>query len=84
MIIWKKVFHLSGSKYHSSLYTSNYKGKKLQKEVHTPVLQDYGGPKDFGKAETSYFIAGDEREFKTESELIKAIEKSQKELVKNV
>lgn len=74
MIDWQLKLHLNGEKYHSRLYRAKYKGFGIQMEVHTPVLKSFDGPKDFGKAETYYFIDGDEREFSTEEELIKAIE----------
>lgn len=75
MINWQLKLHLHGEKYHSRLYRAKYKGFGIQMEVHTPVLKSFDGPKDFGKAETYYFINSDEREFSTEEELIKAIEK---------
>lgn len=75
MINWQLKLHLNGEKYHSRLYRAKYKGFGIQMEVHTPVLKRFDGPKDFGEAETYYFIDGDEREFNTEKELIKAIEK---------
>ena len=75
MINWQLKLHLNGEKYHSRLYRAKYKGFGIQMEVHTPVLKNHGGPKDFGKAETYYFIDGIEKEFSTEEKLIKAIEK---------
>lgn len=75
MINWQLKLHLNGEKYHSRLYRAKYKGFGIQMEVHTPVLKSFDGPKDFGKAEIYYFIDSDEREFSTEEELIKAIEK---------
>lgn len=75
MINWQLKLHLNGEKYHSRLYRAKYKGFGIQMEVHTPVLKSFDGPKNFGKAEIYYFIDSDEREFSTEEELIKAIEK---------
>lgn len=72
-IDWKMIHHMSGSKYHSALYRSEFMGKKIQCEKHTPVLRDYGGPKDFGEPEIYFFIDDDEREFKTQKELINTI-----------
>ena len=45
----------------------------MRVEIVTPVLRDYGGPKDFGKPEVYFFIDGDEREFRTEKDLIAAV-----------
>lgn len=71
-INWKLITHISGTKQHSILYRSKYKGKGVQREVHTPVRKN-----GFGKAKVYYFIDDDPREFRNEEELIKALEGSE-------
>ena len=66
---WKLKFSLAGIQQHSLLYRSEYKGKGIQKEIHTPKYKS-----GFGKGKVSYFIDNDKREFKSEDELLKALE----------
>lgn len=73
MINWELMLHVSGSKYHSVLYRGGYMGKGVQCEIHTPVIDDMGGYKEFGEPERYFYIDGDEREFRRQEELIQAI-----------
>lgn len=74
MIEWQFKISVSGSKYHSRLYRGMYKGKGVQHEIHTPVI----GYFEFGEPEHYFFIDGDPREFRTEADLIKAIDEGAK------
>ena len=68
-IEWELKLSVAGIKQHSLLYRSEYKGKGIQKEVHTQKNKN-----NFGKSEVSYFIDNDKRKFKTEEELLKILE----------
>jgi hypothetical protein len=70
---WKFSGHLAMDKQYIKTYRSEVDGKGVRVEIVTPVLRDYGGPKDFGKPEVYFFIDGDEREFRTEKDLIAAV-----------
>ena len=71
-INWKMIMHLATTKEHSLLYRADYKGKGVQREIHTPVKEHC--KERFGKPKKYFFIDGDKREFKTEEELLKALE----------
>lgn len=43
---WKFSGHLSADEQHIKAYRSEVDGKGVQVEIVTPVLRDYGGPKD--------------------------------------
>lgn len=72
-IKWEMRTHVNGTEYHSLLYRAKFMQKGIQMEIYTPVTNNWGGYKEFGQAEVSFFIDGDEREFKTEEEMINAI-----------
>jgi hypothetical protein len=75
-INWEMKMHLGGEKMHSLLYRAKYLGRGVQMEIHTPVISDisdYGCFKKFGEPIVAYFIDGDERQFDSEEDLIKAI-----------
>lgn len=69
-IKWKYRMHINGTEYHSVLYRSEYMGRGVQCEIHTPVI----GFGQYGRAKRSFFIDGDEREFESEEVLRQAIE----------
>ena len=75
---WQFSHHISMDDKHIGAYRSKIDGVSVQAEIVTPVLADYGGPKEFGKEEVYFFIAGDEREFRTEKELIAAVKEGKK------
>ncbi len=66
---WEYTMHINGTKYHSIMYRSRYMDRGVQCEIHTPVL----GFGKYGKAERSFFIDGDKREFESEEALREAI-----------
>ncbi|MFW9879627.1 MAG: hypothetical protein ACFFG0_41660 [Candidatus Thorarchaeota archaeon] len=76
-INWKMNSHYSADKEHGLLYRSEFMGKGIQCEIITPVKRNIGGFKDFGKQKIYFFIDGDDREFKSEEELIDAILESE-------
>ena len=78
LLKWEFSRHVAASKKHIKAYRSEVDGKGVQAEIVTPVLRDYGGPKDFGKPEIYFFIDGDEREFRTEKDLIAAVREGKK------
>jgi hypothetical protein len=69
-IFWKLHMHLNMGHIHSLLYRSEYKGYGIQCEIHTHMKKNQRP----GKSKFYYFIDGDPREFKSEEELIKAID----------
>lgn len=75
-IKWEMRTHVNGTEYHSLLYRAKFMQKGIQMEIHTPVTNHWGDHKKFGQAEVSFFIDGDEREFKTEEEMINAIKQT--------
>lgn len=68
-IEWKMKMHMAGKDYHSLLYRAEFMGERIQCEIHTPVTKT-----GFGKAKVYFFIDGDERKYKTEEGMIKAIQ----------
>lgn len=54
-IEWKLTCHMSGTKEHSLLYRAEFMGKKIQCEIHTPVKNNRGGFKEFGKQKVYFF-----------------------------
>lgn len=73
-IKWRLVMHIGDENMHSLLFRGRFMGRGIQKEVYTPANR-FG---EFRKAETYYFIDGDEREFTTEEELIEVIRQNSK------
>ena len=69
---WTMHMHLNMSNQHSLLLRDNKLG--CQCEVYTKAKYGY----IYGKGKTYYFIDGDEREFRTEDDLIKALEEKEK------
>ena len=67
---WEFKVSLSGEKKHELLYRDDELGAQL--EIYTPV---YGGPysQRFGEEKWYYFIDNDERVFRTEAELVEAL-----------
>ena len=76
MIAWKLRSSFAGDREHSLLYRGEYKGHGVQMEIHTPVKKSkyYADLNRFGEPKTYFFIVNDDRGFKTEAELIAAIE----------
>jgi len=68
MINWEFKFHLNTEKQHSLLYRAEVNGIGVQKEVHTTFKRG-----KFDKVEVYYFIDDDDREFRSEEELLKAL-----------
>lgn len=66
---WEFRMHINGFKQHSLLHRDDK--LKIQREIYTPVDKD--GFTNSKKQKVYYFIDGDDREFKTEQELIKAL-----------
>ena len=62
---WKLHTSFSGDSHHL-LFRCEYRGRGLQKEVHTPKR---------GSQKVYYFIDGDQREFHSEEELLAALGK---------
>ncbi len=73
-ILWKLEMSIGGEKQHSLLYRSEFLGKGIQLEIHTPVKANG----EFGKARKTFFIDGDKREFKSEDEIREVITESLK------
>ena len=71
-IEWQLKMSLSGSKEHSLLYRSEYKGQGIQMEIHTPKHKNG----KFGKQKEWFFIDGDKREFENMANMIKAIDEA--------
>jgi len=66
---WEFRMHINGFKQHSLLHRDDK--LKVQREIYTPVGKD--GFTNSKKQKVYYFIDGDDREFRTEQELIKAL-----------
>jgi len=66
---WEFRMHINGFKQHSLLHRDDK--LKVQREIYTPVGKD--GFTNSKKQKVYYFIDGDNREFRTEQELIKAL-----------
>ncbi len=69
-IEWELVIHLSLDKSFARKDSALVHGVKVYKEIHTK-RDEAGFPK--GKPKTIYYMEGDERNFKTPDELIKAV-----------
>lgn len=68
-IQWKMEMSMSFDDKHSLLYRSKYMGYGIQMEINTPK-DKYD---NFGEGVSSFFIDGDEREFKTQHDMLVAI-----------
>ena len=66
---WEFRMHINGGKQHRLLHRDD--NLKVQREIYTPVGKD--GFTNSKKQKVYYFIDGDDREFRTEQELIKAL-----------
>lgn len=66
---WEFRMHINGIKEHSLLHRDDK--LKVQREIYTPVGKD--GFTNSKKQKVYYFIDGDDREFRTEQELVKAL-----------
>lgn len=67
---WRLRCHMSFTSKHSLLYRDD--DLHVQMEIHTPYRN--GVP---GKGKTYYFIDNDKREFRTEADLIAALESTE-------
>ncbi len=70
LLNWKLELSISGA-IHRLLYRSEYKGRGVQMEIHTPVIDEVR--MEFGEAKRYFFIDGDERQFRTQEEMMEAL-----------
>ncbi|MGB9886878.1 MAG: hypothetical protein ACPLRW_07775 [Moorellales bacterium] len=68
---WKLVYSEANSKFHLLMYTAEVGGKRVWKEILTPVKVRHF---EFGKPVTVYYMDG--REFGSEEELRAALEEA--------
>ena len=73
MISWELKLSISGDDVHSLIYRGKYKQfRGVQMEIHT-MVKDNG---EFGTAEIYFFADNDSGIYRTEDELLKALEGS--------
>jgi len=68
-INWNLTLSLGGEKYHSLKFLGEYRGVKVEKEVHTPVKGN-----GFGEPTIAYFITDTGKQFESEEDLINEID----------
>ena len=66
---WKFETHMNMTTEHASLYSSEYKGKRIMREIHTKYRS--GIP---GKSTTIFWTPDDKENYKTLDELLKAMD----------
>ncbi len=74
---WNMTLHMSHRDYHLLVYRDKEMGVQL--EIVTPIKKKYrddcfcGNPKRFGKAREYFYIDGNKKCFKTEADMLAAL-----------
>ncbi len=72
---WQMVSSISHDDAHVRKYRTEHRGLTLCMEIYTPILADYGGPKEWGEAQRAWYMEEDKRTFEDYEEFLEAVRK---------